>query len=74
MEDYLEDCSACSGSGFYCGKKCGACDGTGKEFNISLYCNDKADEIQKLCNVTDREIRRQLYYLVYEIINDITEN
>lgn len=25
-------CSACSGSGYYCGRACGACDGTGKEW------------------------------------------
>lgn len=27
----LQDCTACSGSGYYCGGKCGACNGTGKE-------------------------------------------
>ena len=27
----LRDCTACSGSGYYCGKACGACNGTGKE-------------------------------------------
>ena len=27
----LVDCTACSGSGYYCGKPCGACEGTGKE-------------------------------------------
>lgn len=33
----LRDCTACSGSSYYCGGPCGACDGTGKErykFNI----------------------------------------
>ena len=25
------DCDNCEGSGFYFGKECGACDGTGKE-------------------------------------------
>ena len=27
----LEDCSACSGSSYYCGGPCGACDGTGMQ-------------------------------------------
>lgn len=27
----LRNCSACSGSGKYCGRPCGACNGTGKE-------------------------------------------
>ena len=27
----LSDCTACSGSGYYCGKACGACNGTGQE-------------------------------------------
>lgn len=27
----LKECTACSGSGHYCGDKCGWCKGTGKE-------------------------------------------
>jgi hypothetical protein len=27
----LVECGACSGSSYYCGGPCGACDGTGKE-------------------------------------------
>lgn len=71
MEEYLENCSACSGSGYYCGYHCAACNGTGTEFNLQGYANDKTNTIQKLCNVTDKEIRRQLYYLVTEIIKDL---
>jgi len=32
----LRDCTACSGSGYYIGKPCGACDGSGKERYNSL--------------------------------------
>ena len=40
IDDYIKEvsekcvekeCTACSGSGFYCGKHCGACMGTGLE-------------------------------------------
>ena len=71
VEEYYQECTACSGSGYYCCKKCSCCNGTGKTFNTEQYCNDKSDEIQKLCNVTDRDIRRDLYYLVTKIVNDL---
>ncbi len=29
----LEECTACSGSGCYCGGDCGACKGTGLEYS-----------------------------------------
>lgn len=28
-----KECTACSGSGYYCGSNCGACNGTGKEYD-----------------------------------------
>ena len=48
MIDKEKTCTACSGSGYYCGCICGACNGTGLEYSKDDIIEALEAELKKL--------------------------
>ena len=52
MIDKEKTCTACSGSGYYCGRNCGACNGTGLEYSKDDIIEALEAELEKLQNTS----------------------
>ena len=52
MIDKEKTCTACSGSGHYCGSNCGACNGTGLEYSKDDIIEALEAELKKLQNTS----------------------
>ena len=70
--DLEKECTACSGSGYYCGRKCGSCNGTGLEYSkddqITLMIEQMVgmkDQIEQLTKEMDEAVM---------ILKDIRDN
>ena len=50
MLDKEKACTACSGFGYYCGRACGACNGTGLEYSKDDIIEALEAELKKLQN------------------------
>lgn len=52
MIDKEKTCTACSGAGYYCGRACGACDGTGLEYSKDDIIEALENELKQLQNTS----------------------
>lgn len=59
MIDIEKDCTACSGSSYYCGGPCGACNGTGKEYSEGELLEALKSEI-KVLKEENKILRREV--------------
>lgn len=66
MDEYMDECTECYGNDAFC-----FCGGAKVVFDSARYANDKADEIAKLCGVTDKDVRTNLYHLVSGIVREV---
>ena len=68
MIDKEKTCTACSGSGYYCGRACGACNGTGLEYSKDDIIEALEAELEKLQNTSCNSDYAKCYH-EYEYVN-----
>ena len=71
MIDKEKTCTACSGSGYYCGRECGACNGTGLEYSKDDIIEALEAELEKLQNkLSNRDYSK----CTNEVFKYVTDN
>ena len=70
MIDKEKTCTACSGSGYYCGRNCGACNGTGLEYSKDDIIEALESELEKLQNKSSNSDYKMCSHVV-DLICDV---